>query len=171
MAALGSDLQFHMRSLFIYNSCKPFIVVNSNITGIQGWGCLGQADISPGMWWSKLAMQSHFEKSAIDWNIAIYMQVNTYNKQHKHKCPFRNFPFFLIFPLSNSKMCHNSKSSDPPPVKPSLLMVQRTVIPIILPKLKNQDKNVCFLKPLSYRVNCTAMITDTLPLSIPNSCS
>lgn len=36
-----------MCSLFICNSCKPFIVVNSNITGIQGWGCLGQADISP----------------------------------------------------------------------------------------------------------------------------
>lgn len=50
-----------MCSLFIYNSCKPFIVVNSNITRIQGWDRLGQADISPGMWWSILVMQSHSE--------------------------------------------------------------------------------------------------------------
>lgn len=52
----GSDIQFHMCSLFICNSCKPFIVVNPNITGIQGWDFLRQADISPRMWWSVLIM-------------------------------------------------------------------------------------------------------------------
>lgn len=86
--------------------------------------------------------------------------------------PFPEFSLLSnISTFQHFPKCVTTVNPLTPPVKPSLLMVQRAVIPIILPKLKNQDKNVCFLKPLSYRVNCTAMITDTLPLSIPSSLS
>ena len=98
-----------MCSLFICNSCKPFIVVNPNITGIQGWDFLRQADISPGMWCSVLIMLLSiiwcWMKSKYCW-----MQTHTHTHTQMHFPKFSSlsntsiFQYFLKF----------SRTVDPP---------------------------------------------------------
>ena len=95
-----------MCSLFICNSCKPFIVVNPNITGIQGWDFLRQADISPGMWCSVLIMLLWiircWMKSKYCWmQTHTYTHTHIHTHTHTHKCTFQNFPHFPIFPFSS----------------------------------------------------------------------
>lgn len=147
-----------MCSLLICNSCKPFIVVNSNITGIQGWDCLGQADISPGMWWSILVMQSHFERSNViqKANISLWMQI------HINTHALSKIFHFPIFPFSNDFANFMQKWILQLPLQ--LILQGAELFPSSLTQIED-SREKCFLKPLSYKVvGYTVSVTDKLSL-------